>query len=52
MPALATGFGPLTMEDFATALKQALARDWAPLELVKVVLKNADDVETVRAIVN
>jgi O-acetyl-ADP-ribose deacetylase (regulator of RNase III) len=52
MPALATGFGPLTMEDFATALTQALARDWAPLEHVKVVLKNADDVETIRAIVN
>src|SRR6202034_3461934 len=25
MPALATGFGPLTMEDFAIALNQALA---------------------------
>src|SRR4051812_22873617 len=31
VPALATGFGPLAMEDFAAALRQALARDWSPL---------------------
>ena len=49
LPALATGFGPLSMTDFAAALKTALARDWAPLEHLKVVLRNDDDADTVRA---
>ena len=49
LPALATGFGPLTMSDFAAALKQALARDWSPLEHLKVVLRTDDDADTVRA---
>ena len=50
LPALATGFGPLTMTDFAEALKQALAQDWSPLERLKVVLRNDDDADTVRAV--
>jgi O-acetyl-ADP-ribose deacetylase len=49
MPALATGFGPLSMDDFAAALKQALARDWSPLEVLKVVLRDDDVAEVVRA---
>ena len=49
MPALATGFGPLSVDDFAAALKQALARDWSPLEALKVVLKDEDAAEVVRA---
>ena len=49
LPALATGFGPLAMADFAAALKQALARDWSPIERLKVVLRNEDDADTVRA---
>jgi O-acetyl-ADP-ribose deacetylase (regulator of RNase III) len=49
-PALATGFGPLSMEQFATALRQATERDWSPLETLKVVLKNEGDVEAVRRI--
>jgi len=48
VPALGTGFGPLTMSDFVTALKHALARDWAPLEQLKVVLRTEDDAETIR----
>jgi O-acetyl-ADP-ribose deacetylase (regulator of RNase III) len=48
VPALGTGFGPLSMSDFADALKRALARDWAPLDLLKVVLKDEDAAETVR----
>ncbi|MBY0459176.1 MAG: macro domain-containing protein, partial [Gemmataceae bacterium] len=40
LPALATGFGPLTVEDFAAALKQVLTADWRPLEELKVVLKD------------
>ena len=49
MPALGTGFGPLTMADFAAALKTALARDWAPLDVLKVVLKDEDAAAAVRA---
>lgn len=49
LPALATGFGPLTMSDFAAALKMALARDWSPLDQLKVVLRTEDDADTVRA---
>ena len=49
LPALATGFGPLTITDFAEALKQALARDWSPIESLKVVLRNEDDADTARA---
>jgi O-acetyl-ADP-ribose deacetylase (regulator of RNase III) len=49
IPALATGFGPLSMEDFAAALSQATARDWSPLEVLKVVLRQEADAETVRA---
>jgi O-acetyl-ADP-ribose deacetylase len=48
LPALATGFGPLSMEEFAIALRQALTRDWSPLETLKVVLKQEADAEKVR----
>jgi O-acetyl-ADP-ribose deacetylase (regulator of RNase III) len=50
LPALATGFGPLSMEEFATALRQAVERDWTPVELLKVVLKHEEDAEKVRAV--
>jgi O-acetyl-ADP-ribose deacetylase len=52
MPALATGFGPLSMEEFATALGRALERDWSPLETLKVVLKREEDAEKVRAVLH
>jgi O-acetyl-ADP-ribose deacetylase (regulator of RNase III) len=48
LPALATGFGPLSMEDFAAALGQATRHDWSPLETLKVVLRQEADAETVR----
>ena len=50
LAALATGFGPLLMEDFATALQEALRRDWAPLETVKVVVKHEEEARTIRAV--
>jgi O-acetyl-ADP-ribose deacetylase (regulator of RNase III) len=50
IPALATGYGPLTMEEFATALRTALERDWSPLETLTVVLKTDEDAERVRAV--
>jgi O-acetyl-ADP-ribose deacetylase (regulator of RNase III) len=49
LPALATGFGPLSMEEFAAALGRATAREWAPLEVLKVVLRQEGDADTVRA---
>jgi O-acetyl-ADP-ribose deacetylase (regulator of RNase III) len=50
LPALATGFGPLSMEDFATALQQAVECDWTPLESLKIVLKQEEDAEKVRSV--
>ncbi len=48
LAALATGFGPLLMEDFAAALRQAVAQDWAPLERLKVVVKHEAEAATIR----
>jgi O-acetyl-ADP-ribose deacetylase (regulator of RNase III) len=50
LPALATGFGPLSMEEFATALSNALAADWSPLELLKVVLLQPESADAVRTV--
>ena len=50
MPALATGFGPLSMEEFGVALSRALARDWSPLAVLTVVLRQQEDADTVRAV--
>ena len=50
MPALATGFGPLSMEEFATALARAIERDWTPIEVLKVVLKHEEDAAKVRSV--
>jgi O-acetyl-ADP-ribose deacetylase (regulator of RNase III) len=50
IPALATGFGPLSMEEFAAALSRATARDWQPLQLLRVVLRQEEDANTVRAV--
>ncbi|MGE3804367.1 MAG: macro domain-containing protein [Gemmataceae bacterium] len=48
LAALATGFGPLSMEEFAAALRQASQRDWPPIETVKVVVKREDEADTIR----
>lgn len=48
LPALGTGFGPLSMAEFAEALLRALGRDWSPLEMLTVVLLKPEDAETVR----
>jgi O-acetyl-ADP-ribose deacetylase (regulator of RNase III) len=50
IPALATGFGPLSMEEFATALRRALEQDWSPLETLKILLLRAEDADTVRRV--
>jgi len=48
--ALATGFGPLLIAEFATALRRAIECDWEPLETLKVVLKTEEDAEIVRGV--
>jgi O-acetyl-ADP-ribose deacetylase (regulator of RNase III) len=50
IPALATGFGPLTMMEFATALSQAIGVDWTPIESLKVVLLKEEDAAVVRCV--
>jgi O-acetyl-ADP-ribose deacetylase (regulator of RNase III) len=50
LPALATGFGPLSMEEFATALTRAATRDWSPLAKLMVVLRQEEDAAAVRAV--
>ena len=47
MPAMATGYGHLTMEQFAEGLAQALRRDWSPLVRLTVVLRRDDAVRIV-----
>jgi O-acetyl-ADP-ribose deacetylase (regulator of RNase III) len=50
LAALATGFGPLSMEDFALALQHALAQDWKPLETLRVVVKHEAEAAKIRGI--
>jgi O-acetyl-ADP-ribose deacetylase (regulator of RNase III) len=50
MPALATGYGHLTMEQFARGLARALNRDWSLLARLTVVLRQADDAHIVSRI--
>jgi O-acetyl-ADP-ribose deacetylase (regulator of RNase III) len=49
MPALATGFGPLSMEEFGTALAMAAGGDWS-IDTLKVVLKHEEDVEKLKSV--
>jgi O-acetyl-ADP-ribose deacetylase (regulator of RNase III) len=42
MPALATGYGHLTIEEFAKGLSQALQTDWRPIRQVTVVVREAE----------
>jgi O-acetyl-ADP-ribose deacetylase (regulator of RNase III) len=52
LAALATGFGPLGMEEFATALRQALVPDQAPLETLRVVVKQEEEAATIRQVLS
>jgi O-acetyl-ADP-ribose deacetylase (regulator of RNase III) len=51
LAALATGFGPLSMEEFATALRQSMSTDWTPVETIKVVVKHEEEAETIRQLI-
>ncbi len=48
MPALATGYGPLSIEDFARAARRAIAEHAASPWELRVVLRHERDVERVR----
>ena len=49
LPALATGYGPLSVDQFAQALAVALDAPWEQLEDLHVVLSRAPQARTVRA---
>ena len=49
MPALATGYGHLSMEQFAAGFTQAMeAEDWAPIERIVVVVRKEEDANIIR----
>jgi O-acetyl-ADP-ribose deacetylase len=50
LAALATGFGPLSMEQFGSALRQALVQDWAPLERLRVVVRHEEEAARIREV--
>ena len=50
-PALATGYGPLTMEQFAASLSAIARETFLGIEELRVVLRRSDDVDKVRRIV-
>jgi len=50
-PALATGYGPLSMDEFGAALASAASGSYPGIDELRVVLRDADNVERVRRIV-
>jgi O-acetyl-ADP-ribose deacetylase (regulator of RNase III) len=48
LAALATGYGPLLMPEFATALQTALGHDWTPIKSLKVVVLHEKEAEVIR----
>lgn len=51
-PALATGYGPLTMSDFAAALALALSGSYGEIGELRVVLRDPDDAALIRRVVD
>ena len=49
-PALATGYGPLTMAQFGEAVARVVARPWPPLEELVVVLRKEASRDLVRGV--
>jgi O-acetyl-ADP-ribose deacetylase (regulator of RNase III) len=50
LPALATGYGPLSVEQFCKALLDAAKDDGPPLALVTLVLRRSEDVSAAQVI--
>jgi O-acetyl-ADP-ribose deacetylase (regulator of RNase III) len=52
MPALATGYGPLSVEEFAQALAEALQQEWPGIDRLTVVMRNVENTEIVRRVLS
>ena len=52
MPALATGYGHLSMEQFGSALAQAIENDYFPVERLIVVVRSDEYSDTLRKCLN
>ena len=50
MPMLGTGYGPLTPEDFARGLRDAVAGTDHPVERLTVVVRKAEDRESIQRV--
>ena len=48
MPALATGYGHLSIEQFAEAFAQATRKDWSPIERLVVIVRKPENATAVR----
>jgi O-acetyl-ADP-ribose deacetylase (regulator of RNase III) len=48
MPALATGYGHLSMREFAEALRRAAKADWTPIERLALVLRTNENADIAR----
>jgi O-acetyl-ADP-ribose deacetylase (regulator of RNase III) len=49
MPALATGYGHLTIEQFAEAFSQAMQADWSPIEQLTVVVRKPENATAIQS---
>jgi len=47
MPSLATGYGPLSMEQFAQALSAAVQPEWPGIEQLSVVVRSEENAEII-----
>lgn len=52
MPALATGYGHLTMPEFARGLRAALLKQYGSIEELRVVLTNEKNLSEVKSVLN
>ena len=50
LTALATGFGRMSMRDFAGAIEPLAGREWPPIEEVVVCVRNSSDAEVLRGV--
>jgi O-acetyl-ADP-ribose deacetylase (regulator of RNase III) len=50
MPALATGYGHLSMREFARALGLAAQADWTPVEKLVLVLRTIENADIARKV--
>jgi O-acetyl-ADP-ribose deacetylase (regulator of RNase III) len=52
LPTIATGYGHLTMTDFAQAFAQAVSNSEFKLSLIRIVLRSEENAELIRAALN